>query len=93
MTCLSLLGILYSWEFSGEPGHVHFGLCASSLCGVPGRYEYIWSFCWSGCRAGTGFLSFWLCSGVCLCDSTGGGVAGQYNFSSILLLFWGVRYD
>jgi hypothetical protein len=31
-------------------------MCASPLCGVPGRYEHIWSFCWSGCRAGTRFF-------------------------------------
>ena len=43
-------------NFSGEPGHVHIGVCASPLCGVPGRYEHIWSLCWSGCRAGTRIL-------------------------------------
>jgi hypothetical protein len=31
-------------------------MCASPLCGVPGRYEHIWSLCWSGCRAGTRIL-------------------------------------
>ena len=36
-----------------------------SLRGVPGWYEYIWLLCWAGWRAGTGFLSFWLCFGVC----------------------------
>ncbi len=30
-------------NFSGEPGHVHIRVCESPLCGVPGRYEYIWA--------------------------------------------------
>jgi len=83
------LGILDSWEFSGEPGHVDIGLCASSLCGVPGRYEYIWLLRWSGWRAGTGFLSTWLSFGVCLCDLTGGGGGGAVRFSSIYACFGG----
>ncbi len=32
-------------NFSGEPGRVHIRVCESPLCGVPGRYEYIWALC------------------------------------------------
>ena len=62
-------------------------------CGVPGRYEYIWLLRWSGWRAGTGFLSTWLSFGVCSCDLTGGGVAGQYDFSSIFCFVLAGQYD
>ena len=83
------MGILDSWEFSGEPGHVHIGVCASPLCGVPGRYEYTWSLHWSGWRAGTDFLSSWLCFGVCCVIEQVGGVAGQYDFFIISASFGG----
>ncbi len=80
-------------NFPGEPGHVHIGVCASPLCGVPGRYEYIWSLCWCGWRAGTDFLSSWLCFGaVCVIEQVG-GVAGQCDFSSILCFVLAGRYD
>ncbi len=80
-------------NFSGEPGHVHIGVCASPLCGVPGRYEYIWSLCWSGWRAGTDFLclgSVLAC--VCVIQQVR-GVAGQYDFFSILCFVLAGRYD
>ena len=67
--------------------------CAFPLRGVPGRHEYIWLLCWSGWRAGTGFLSTWLSFGVCLCDLTGGGVAGQYDFSSTFCFVLAGQYD
>jgi hypothetical protein len=54
----AIIGYMDSWESTGEPGHVHIGVCAYLLRGVPGRYEYIWSLSWAGWRAGTGFLSF-----------------------------------
>ena len=84
------MGILDSWEFSGEPGHVHIGVCASPLCGVPGWYEYIRSLCWSGWRAGTDFLllgSVLAC--VCVIEQVG-GVAGQYDFLVFSVSFWRV---
>ncbi len=60
-------------------------------CGVPGRYEYIWLLCWSGWRAGTGFLSTWLSFGVCLCDlAGGGGWRGSTIFLVFSALFWRV---
>ena len=43
-------------NFSGEPGHVHIRVCESPLCGVPGRYEYIWALWWCGRRDCTDFL-------------------------------------
>ncbi len=80
--------MLGSWDFSGEPGHAHISLCASSLCGVPGRYEYIWSLCWCGWRAGTDFLFSLPLFGVfCVIEMEGG--AGQYGFSSFYVLFGG----
>jgi len=73
--------VLGSWEFSGEPGHVHIRVCESPLCGVPGRYEYIWALCWCGWRDCTDFLFFWLCfGGYGTIEQV--GVAGQYGFSS-----------
>ena len=87
------MGILDSWESPGEPGHVHIGVCAFPLRGVPGRYEYICSLCWSGWRAGTGFLSFWPLVSACVCViEQVGGVAGQYDFFVFLLALAG-RYD
>ncbi len=87
-------------NFSGEPGHVHIRVCESPLCGVPGRYEYIWALCWCGWRDCTDFLFFWLCF-----DRYGTieqvGVAGQYGFSSfpgsvlagtVRWKWWGVLY-
>jgi hypothetical protein len=68
-------------NFSGEPGHVHIRVCESPLCGVPGRYEYIWALCWCGWRDCTDFLFFWLCfGGYGTIEQV--GVAGQYGFSS-----------
>jgi hypothetical protein len=60
-------------------------------CGVPGRYECIWLLCWSGWRAGTGFLYTWLSFGVCLCDlAGGGGWRGSTTFLVFCALFWRV---
>ena len=84
--------MLGSWEFSGGPGHVHICVCESPLCGAPGRYEYIWALRWCGWRDWTGFLSSWLCFGVCGTIEQV-GVAGQYGFLVSLALFWGVQYD
>ena len=70
--------------------------CAFPLRGVPGRHEYIWSLCWAGWRAGTGFLSFWLLVSACVCvieQVGGGGVAVQYDFSSILCFVLAGQYD
>jgi hypothetical protein len=93
--------VLGSWEFSGEPGHIHIRVCESPLCGVPGRYEYIWSLCWCGWRDCTGFLFLWLCfGGYGTIEQV--GVAGQYGFSVFLASFlagtvqlkwWGVLYS
>jgi hypothetical protein len=91
VSCSVFLNWVY-WprgNFSGGPGHVHICLCVAPLRGVPGRYEYIWLLCWSGCRAGTNLLSFWLCFGLYLLFEQVGGVAGQYDFSSILPCFGG----
>jgi len=61
VSCSVFLNWVY-WargNFSGGSGHVHIRMCESPLCGVPGRYEYIWSLCWCGWRAGTDFLFSW----------------------------------
>ena len=73
-------------NFSGELGHVRIRVCESPLCGVPGRYEYIRTLRWCGWRDCTGFLSSWLCFGVCGTIEQV-GVAGQYGFSVFLALF------
>ncbi len=87
------MGLLGSWEFSGGPGHVRIRLCVSPLRGVPGQYEYIWLLCWSGCRAGTDLLSFGsVLACVCLIEQVG-GVAVQYDFSSILCFVLAGQYD
>ena len=43
-------------NFSGEPGRVYI-VCVSLLCGVAGRYNFIWSQWWSGRRDCTDFPS------------------------------------
>ncbi len=58
-----------------------FLVLESPLCGAPGRYEYIWALRWCGWRDCMGFLSSWLCFGVCGTIEQV-GVAGQYGFSS-----------
>ncbi len=68
-------------NFSGGLGHVHIRMCESPLCGVPGRYEYIWSVCWCGWRDSTDFLVSLLRFGV-FGTFEMVGVAGQYGFSS-----------
>ena len=85
--------MLDSWEFSGEPGHVYIGVCASPLCGVPGRYEYIGH----SANAGGGTVRVFCLLGsvlacVCVIEQVG-GVAGQYDFSSILCFVLAGRYD
>ena len=84
----AIIGYMDSWESTGEPGHVHIGVCAYSLRGVPGRYEYIWSLSWLGggpvrvsCPLGL------VLACVCVIDQVG-GVAGQYDF--LVFLFWRV---
>ena len=94
VSCSVFLNWVY-WargNFSGGPGHVHIRMCESPLCGVPGRYEYIWSLCRCGWRGSTDFLSSLLCSGM-FGRIEMVGVAGQYRFSSFPALFWRVRYD
>jgi hypothetical protein len=45
-------------NFSGGLGHI-FSACVTPLCGVPGRYNFIWALCgWRDC---TDFLFLWLC--------------------------------
>ncbi len=79
--------VFFNWvcwdrgNFSGEPGRVHILVCEFLLRGAPGRYEYIWALRWCGWRDCTGFLSSWLCFGVCGTIEQV-GVAGQYEFSS-----------
>ena len=87
------MGILDSWESPGDPGHVHIDVCAFPLRGVPGRYEYIWSLCWAGWRAGTGFLVLFgfVLACVRVIEQVGGG-RGSMIFSSISACLAG-RYD
>jgi hypothetical protein len=51
-------------NFSGEPGHGYIRVCESPLCGVPGRYEYIWAL-FGGVGGGTVRIFYfpWLCFG------------------------------
>ena len=92
--------VFHNWAYwargklSGEPGHVHFGVCASPLCGVPGRYEYIWSLCWAGWRAGTGFLSFLALFWRVFAWLNSGGGGGSVRFFLFVFLFaMAGRYD
>ncbi len=87
------MGLLGSWEFSGGPGHVHICLCVPLLRGVPGRHEYIWLLAGLGAgpvRIFCPFGSVLAC--VCLIEQVG-GVAGQYDFPSILCFLLAGRYD
>jgi hypothetical protein len=77
-------------NFSGEPGHVHICFCESPLCGVPRRYEYIWSLCRCGWRYSTDFLSSRLYFGMCgVIEQVGSWRDGTIVFVS-LALFWRV---
>ncbi len=78
--------MLGSWEFTGEPGHIHIRVCESLLCGVPGRYEYIWALCRCGWRDCTDFLFSWLCfGGYGTIEMVGGGaVFSLFIFLSLL---------
>ncbi len=63
-----LFSVILNWvcwvrgNFSGGPGHI-YSVCVTPLCGVPGRYNFIWRF--HGADGGTVqiFLFSWLCSG------------------------------
>jgi hypothetical protein len=66
--------------------------CASPLWGAgPVRVYLVASLVWVAGRYG--FSLYWLSFGVCLCDLTGGGVAGQYDFSSIFCFVLAGQYD
>ncbi len=80
-------------NFPGEPGHVHIGVCASPLCGVPGRYEYIWSLCWCGWRAGTDFLSLALFWRVFVRLDRWGGARDSTTFLVFSFFDMAGRYD
>ena len=76
----SIIGYIGLVGICGEPDHVQIGVCAFPLRGVPGRYEYIWSLCWAGWRAGTGFLVLFGFVLACVrVIEQVGGVAGQYD--------------
>ena len=80
--------MLGSWEFSGEPGHVHIRVCESPLCGVPGRYEYIWALLvvWA-----TGLYGFSIFSGSVLAGTVRlkwrGCAVISFSFSSVFCEF------
>jgi hypothetical protein len=44
-----LFSVIVNWvcwvrgNFSGGPGHI-YSVCVTPLCGVPGRYNFIWRF-------------------------------------------------
>jgi hypothetical protein len=68
-------------NFSGGPGHVHIRMCESPLCGVPGRYEYIWALCLCGWRDCTDFLFSWLhFGGYSTIEMVGGCCVSSFHF-------------
>ncbi len=46
---LRIVSVILNWvcwvrgNFSGGPGHI-YSVCVTPLCGVPGRYNFIWRF-------------------------------------------------
>ncbi len=84
---IGLVGI-----FLRAGSHTYWRLCVSAVECRAGTSVF-------GCFAGLGggpvrvFLATWLSFGVCLCDLTGGGVAGQYDFSSIFCFILAGQYD
>ncbi len=79
--------MLGSWEFSGEPGHVHIRVCVSLRCVECRAGTSIFGH-FAGVGGGTVqiFYSPWLRFGV-FGTIEMVGVAGQYGFSSSWLCF------
>ncbi len=91
VSCSVFLNWVY-WargNFSGGSGHVHIRMCESPLCGVPGRYEYIWSLCRCGWRYGTDFLFSLALFWRVLHDWNGGGGRDSTGFLVSLVLSGG----
>ena len=80
--------MLDSWEFSGESGHVRIHVCVTAVWSAgPVRIYLVILLEWVAGRYGSFVLLalFWR---VCLIEQVG-GVAGQYNFSSIICSCFG----
>ena len=76
----SLIGCVGSVGISLASRAMNMSRVCVSVCGVPGRYEYIWALWWCGRRDCTDFL-IWLCSGG---YSTGEMVRGGGPFFLLL---------
>ncbi len=82
--CTYLFSLILNWvcwvrgNFSGGPGRI-YSVCVTPLCGVPGRYNFIWRF--HGADGGTVqiFLS-WLCSGYGMVEMVRGVVRISFFF-------------
>ncbi len=86
-----LFSVILNWvcwvrgNFSGGPGHI-YSVCVTPLCGVPGRYNFIW--CFHGADGGTVqiFLVSWLCSGYGTVEMVKGVVRFSAFFSFLSVL-------
>jgi hypothetical protein len=98
---LKYLSLVFSYwvcwvrgNFSGGSGHIYF-VCVTPLCGVPGRYDFIWALSWSGWRDCTDFSFFlWLCcSGYGTVEIVRGGWSVfLFTFFSLLSVLLAVGY-
>jgi hypothetical protein len=62
-----------------------FRVRVSLLCGVAGRYNFIWALWWCGWRTVRFLLSLWLCSGGYGTVEMGKGVV-RFSFAFFSLL-------
>ncbi len=82
--CTYLFFLILNWvcwvrgNFSGGPGRI-YSVCVTPLCGVPGRYNFIWRF--RGADGGTVQIFFsWLCSGYGTVEMVRGVVRVSFHF-------------
>ena len=73
------------WEFLWRAESCIYFVCVSPLCGVPGRYKFIWAFWWCGRRDCTDFpFSLAMGGGYCTVEM----VRGVVRFSFALSVCW-----
>ncbi len=79
------------WEFFWRAESYIYFVCASPLCGVPGRYKFIWALWWCGRRDCTDFpFSLALSGGYCTVEMVRGVVRFCFAFFSLLTVLLAV---
>ncbi len=80
VSCFVYFGCAGSVRIS-PAGRVIYFLCVTPLCGVPGRYKFIWALSWSGWRDCTDFSLVWFCC-------SGYGTVEMVRVSSVFLIIF-----